>query len=350
MKAGILHNEYDIRLGDASEPEIKPNEVLIKSMYASICGTDLHIFRGEFKGRVTYPAILGHEFAGIIEDVGSEVTKFKIGDCVVIDPIIPCFSCETCLTGHINACRNLKLLGIDLAGGFGQYVTAPAYQCYKLPGNVPIEHSPMAELYGLGHHILGRGEVQPGETIVILGAGKLGLSIVDVLCHSVNPGLTVVTDLSPTRLNIALKLGADAAINLHDENPEERIMELTNGVGVDCVIEAVGHYHIIEEQDPPMQQAVRLIRNGGRIVTVGLGEQLTAVHFKTLVMKEAKIIASRVTRGEYPRALRMMEKKLLHPELLITKTIPIRDVTDAFAIMDREDSDVVKIILDVQDV
>lgn len=350
MKAGILYQDYEVHLGDSPEPEIRSNEVLVKSMYASICGTDLHIFRGEFKSRVSYPAILGHEFSGIIEDVGSEVTNLKIGDRVVIDPIIPCFSCETCLTGHINACRKLKLLGIDLDGGFGQYVAAPAYQCYKLPDNIPMECAPMIELYGVGHHILGRGEVQPGESVVILGAGKLGLSILDVLCHSVNPGLTIITDLSPARLDIALKLGADLAINLQDEDPVERTMELTRGVGVDCVIEAVGHYHTPEGQEPPLQQAVKLIRNGGRVVTVGLGEQLTPVHFKTLVIKEAKIIASRVSRGEYPRALRMMEKELLHPGLLISRTVPLRDITDAFAVMDREDPNVVKIVLNVQDV
>jgi 2-desacetyl-2-hydroxyethyl bacteriochlorophyllide A dehydrogenase len=350
MKAGVLYNDCDIRLGDVPEPPIKPNEVLVRSMYAGICGTDLHIYRGEFKGRVTYPAIQGHEFGGIIEEVGSEVTNFQVGDRVAIDPIIPCFSCPTCLTGHINACRTLKLLGIDLAGGFGQYVAAPAYQCYKLPDNVPMEYAPMVELYGLGHHILQRGEVQPGETVAILGTGKLGLSILDVLCHSANPGLTIVTDVLPVRLDTAKKLGADVAINLHDADPVERVMELTNGVGIDVVIEAVGHYHMPEGQDPPLQQAVQMIRNGGRVVTVGLGEQLTPVHFKTLVIKEAKIIASRVTCGEYPRAIRMMEKGLLHPELLITRTMPMHDVSEAFAIVDREDPDVVKIVLDVQDV
>ncbi len=350
MKAGILYDDCDIRLGDAPEPKIKPNEVLVKSMYASICGTDLHVFRGEFKGRVAYPAIQGHEFGGIVEEIGSDVTNLRVGDRVAIDPIIPCHSCETCLTGHINACRTLKLLGIDLDGGFAQYVAAPAYQCYKLPDNVPMQHASMVELYGLGHHILGRGEVQPGETIAILGTGKLGLSVLDVLCHSASPGLTVVTDLLPVRLDTARKLGADVVINLHDEDPVERVMELTDGAGVDCVIEAVGHYHVPEGQEPPLQQAVRMIRNGGRVVTMGLGEQLTAVHFKTLVIKEAKIIASRVTRGEYPRALRMMAKGLLHPELLITATMPLRAVTDAFAIMDREDPDTIKIVLDVQDV
>ncbi len=348
MKAGILYGANDIRLGDVPDPEINPNEVLVKSMFAGICGTDLHVFRGEFEGRVAYPAIQGHEFGGIIEEIGSEVTRFKVGDRVAIDPIMPCHSCETCLTGHINACRNLKLLGIDLNGGFGQYVAAPEFQCYLLPDNVPMEHAPMVELYGLGQHILQRGMVQPGETVALLGAGKLGLCVLDVLCHSASPGLAIAVDLLPIRLDTAKKLGVDEVVNLHEEDAVERVMALTNGVGVDVVIETVGHFHEVGNQEAPLAQAVKMIRNGGRIVTCGLGEQLTPVHFKTLVIKEASIIASRVTLGEYPRALRMMAKGLLHPELLITQTMPMRDVTEAFSIVDRDDPDTIKIVLDTQ--
>jgi threonine dehydrogenase-like Zn-dependent dehydrogenase len=113
------------------------------------------------------------------------------------------------------------------------------------------------------------------------------------------------------------------------------------------VIEAVGHYHRIPGQEAPLAQAVKMIRNAGRIVTAGLGEQLSAVHFKTLVIKEAQIIASRVTLGEFPHAIRLMEKGLLHPELLITDQMPLRDITTAFEKVDREDPSTLKVVLDV---
>jgi 2-desacetyl-2-hydroxyethyl bacteriochlorophyllide A dehydrogenase len=350
MKAGILYNDRDIRLGNAADPRIKPDEVLVKSLYAGICGTDVHIFRGEFHNRVHYPAIQGHEFGGIIEEVGSEVQGLKVGDRVAIDPIISCHACAACLSGHINACRTLKLLGVDLDGGYGQYVAAPASTVYLLPDNVSMAHVPMVEMYGLGHHVLRRGQVQSGETVVILGAGKLGLSILDVLCHSAGPAITLVTDLQPYRLEVAKKLGADYAINLADTDPVEQVMELTKGEGVDCVIEAVGHYHVVDGQEPPLSQAVKMIRNGGRIVTAGLGEQTTAVHFKTLVMKEAQIIASRVTLGEFNRAIRLLSKGLLHPELLITHQMPMKSVTEAFAQVDQDEPSTIKVVLDVQDV
>jgi threonine dehydrogenase-like Zn-dependent dehydrogenase len=347
MKAGILYAAKDIRLGEAPEPIIKPDEVLLESQVAGICGTDLHIYRGEFESRVSYPAIQGHEFGGVIASTGAEVDGFKPGDRVVVDPIISCHSCPACLTGHINACSTLKLLGVDLDGGFGQFVAVPASHLCALPDVLPMTHAPMVEMYALGHHILQRGQVQPGETVAILGAGKLGLSILDVLCHSVNPGITIVTDLQPFRLETALKLGVDYALDVSEIDPVEWIMEYTNGIGVDCVIEAVGHYHQVDEQDAPLAQATKMIRSGGRIVTAGLGEQHSAVHFKTLVLKEAQIIASRVTRGEFPRAIQMMSRGLLHPNLLITDVLPLRSITGAFEQVDQEDPETIKVVLEI---
>jgi threonine dehydrogenase-like Zn-dependent dehydrogenase len=237
-----------------------------------------------------------------------------------------------------------------LAGGFGQYVAAPVNRVYPLPENVPMAYAPMVEMYGLGHHILRRGQVQMGETVAILGAGKLGLSALDVLCHSANSAFTIVTDLHSHRLEIARKLGADSTLDITQGDPVEQVMELTQGVGVDCVIEAVGHYHTVEGQEAPLAQAVKMIRTGGRIVTLGLGEQLTAVHFKTLVLKEAQIIASRVTLGEFPQAIRLLDKGLLHPGLLVSHQVTMRDVAAAFEQVDREDPRTLKVVLDVQQV
>ena len=349
MKAAVLYNDHDIRLGDAPDPVIKPDEVLVASAYAGICGTDLHIFHGEFKARVKYPAIQGHEFGGIIQELGRGVDGFKPGDRVVADPIISCHACPACLTGHINACRTLKLLGVDLDGGFGQYVAVPRNRLFRLPESIPMHYAPMVEMYALGHHVHNRGGVQAGETVAILGAGKLGLSILDVLCHSAGPNLTIIADLRPFRLETARKLGADHVIDVTWEDPVARVLELTEGVGADCVIEAVGHYHEVLDREAPLAQAVKMVRNGGRIVTTGLGEQLSPVHFKTLVIKEAQIIASRVTMGEFPQAIRLMAKGLLHPELLVTSQRPLWDIAGAFADMEREDTDEIKIVLIVKD-
>jgi L-gulonate 5-dehydrogenase len=349
MKAGILYNDKEIRIGEAPDPVIGVNDVLVQSAYAGICGTDLHIYRGEFGDRVDYPAIQGHEFGGEVLEVGANVKSINVGDRVAVDPVLPCHGCIACMTGHLNACRNLKLLGIDLEGGYGQYVAAPASNVFLLPDNVSMSHVPMVEMYGLGQHILQRGRVQPGEVVVLLGAGRLGLSILDVLCHSASPSLTIVTDLQPFRLETAQKIGADYALNIADVDPVDYVMELTDGVGADCVIEAVGHYHTFEGQNPPLAQAAKIVRSGGRIVTTGLGDQETSIHFKTLVLKEADLIASRVTLGEFPRAIRMMERGILHPDLLITHQLPMGEIGQAFELVDKEQPDTIKVVMDVQD-
>ena len=348
MKAGILFGERDIRVGSVPDPEVGPGEVLIKTGYAGLCGTDLHIYRGEFKGRVQYPAVQGHEFGGIVEELGEGVQGLRRGDAVAVDPIISCHACSACLGGRINACRTLQLLGIDQRGGFAEYVAAPASHVFVLPESVPLAHVPMVEVYALGHHILSRGLVQAGETVVILGAGKLGLAVLDVLCHGASPAFAIAVDVDAFRLGIARRLGAEHALHVAEEDPVERVLELTKGEGADCVIECVGHFHAVPGRSSPLDQAVRMVKSGGRIVTAGLGDQPSSVQFKSLVLKEAQIIASRVSLGEFPRAIRLLGKGLLHPELLITDRLPMRDVARAFERLDAEDPQMIKMVLDVQ--
>jgi threonine dehydrogenase-like Zn-dependent dehydrogenase len=281
-------------------------------------------------------------------EVGKNVKGFKRGDRVTVDPILSCHQCPACLTGHLNACRKLALLGVEYNGGFGQYVAAPASHVFALPENFDMQYVSMVEMYGLACHVLGRGLVQPGESVAILGAGRLGLSVIDVLAHSGDANPIYAVDVQPFRLETAKKVGASVAIDLHHEDPVERIMELTGGLGVDCVIECVGHYHELPGRESPIAQAVKMIRSAGRVVIAGMGEQLSPVHFKTLVMKEAQIIGSRVTLGEFPRAISMMSRGVLHPNLLVTHQMPLAQVGAAFDRVDQEAPDTIKVVLDIQ--
>jgi 2-desacetyl-2-hydroxyethyl bacteriochlorophyllide A dehydrogenase len=347
MKAGVLYGDRKIEVRDVQDPTPGPGEVIVESRFGGICGTDVHIYRGEFRSRVRFPAIQGHEFGGAVVELGPNVSGWAVGDRVAVDPIIPCRACPACRRGQVNCCRSLRLLGVDDDGGFGRLVAVPQANLYRLPDDMAMEHVPLVETFALGHHVLDRGRVQPGETVAILGAGKLGLSVLDVLCHGASPASTVVCDVQPFRLEVARRIGADVTVDVTREDPVARAVEATGGAGVDCVIECVGHYHLPEGQEPPLAQAVSMIRNGGRIVTAGLGEQLTAVHFKTLVLKEAEIVASRVTLGEFARAIRMLAKRRLHPELLVTDSMPLRDITAAFEKVDREDPRTIKVVLDI---
>jgi L-gulonate 5-dehydrogenase len=350
VKAGVLYGDRDIRVGELPDPACRPDEILIESAYVGLCGTDLHIYRGEMRGRVRPPAVLGHEFGGTVVEVGTTVRGLKAGDRVAVDPIVPCQACVACLTGRPNTCASLKLLGIDLGGGLGRYVAAAASRVHVLPESVPFRYAPMVEVYGLAHHILSRGRLQPGETVALLGAGKLGLAVLDVLRHAVGPAVTLVTDVQPVRLAMAAKLGAERVLDVRTEDPVEAALALTNGVGMDCVIEAIGHFHEVPGRQAPLADAVRMVRPAGRIVTAGLGEQLSPVHFKTLVLKEAEIIASRTSLGEMSRALTLLANGILHPDLLITDEVPLGDITAAFAKLDREAAETIKLVVDVRDV
>jgi threonine dehydrogenase-like Zn-dependent dehydrogenase len=237
---------------------------------------------------------------------------------------------------------------VEFNGGFGQYVAAPASHVFALPENFDMQYVSMVEMYGLACHVLGRGLVQPGESVAILGAGRLGLSVIDVLAHSGDANPIFAVDVQPFRLETAQKVGARHTINLHEADPVERVMELTGGMGVDCVIECVGHYHELPGRESPMSQAVKMIRSAGRVVTAGMGEQLSPVHFKTLVLKEAMIIASRVTLGEFPRTISLMSRGVLHPNLLVTHQMPLAQVASAFERVDLEAPDTIKVVLDIQ--
>lgn len=349
MKAAVMYGDRDIRLGEVPDPQVGPEDVLVAPSYAGICGTDLHIFRGEFHNRVTYPAVLGHEFGGVVVETGKNVKGFRRGDRVTVDPILSCHQCPACLTGHLNACRSLKLLGVEYNGGFGQYVAAPASHVFALPDSFDMQYVSMVEMYGLACHVLGRGLVQPGESVAILGAGRLGLSVIDVLCHSGQANPVIAVDVQPFRLETARKLGAQHTVNLDaNEDAMAKVMEVTGGMGVDCVIECVGHYHEVPGRDAPIAQAVKMIRSAGRVVIAGMGEQLSPVHFKTLVLKEAQIIASRVTLGEFPRAISLMSNGVLHPELLVTHQLPLAQVGAGFERVDQDAPDTIKVVLDVQ--
>jgi 2-desacetyl-2-hydroxyethyl bacteriochlorophyllide A dehydrogenase len=347
MKAGVLYDDRRIEVREVPDPAPGPGEVIVESSFGGICGTDLHIYRGEFRSRVRFPAIQGHEFGGVVVELGPGVAGWALGDRVAVDPILPCHACPACLRGQVNCCRSLRLLGVDLNGGFGRLVAVPQANLFRLPDDMPMEHVPLVETFALGHHVLDRGRVQPGESVAIIGAGKLGLSVLDVLCHGASPASTVVSDRQPLRLDVARRLGADVTVDVTREDPVARVLEATGGMGVDCVIECVGHYQVAEGQEPPLAQAVKMIRHGGRIVTAGLGEQLTAVHFKTLVLKEAQIIASRVTLGEFARAIRLLAKRRLHPALLVTDRVPLREVAGAFDKVDRDDPGTIKVVLDI---
>ncbi len=328
------------------DPEPGPGELLLAPRYASVCGTDQHVFQGEFVGRVHYPTVLGHEFSAVVEAVGEGVEEFAPGDHVAVDPIVPCMRCVACINGRLSACRHLKLLGIDLPGGFAQRVVAQAHSCFKLPEGLSLHDAALTELFSIGIHATRRAGVEPGDVVVILGAGKLGLSILSVVRLTAADTI-VVTDRSAARLDLAKELGADIVLDVTQVDPVLELTQVTDGRGADRVIEAVGHAIPGMNGKQPMTEAVDMVRPAGRVVVLGQGPEEESVFWRSFVWKEAEIIASRVTLGEFPRTLRMLARNRLHPEKLITHEFPLERIGEAFELMLDPEGQAVKVLLSI---
>jgi len=346
MKAAILIDDKEIRFEEVPAPHPKNDQVLVRVHWASICGTDLHIYLGEFKPRVVYPRILGHEFSGMVESVGKDVSHLKEGDKVVVDPIIWCNQCPACLNGHHNACRFLKLIGVDVDGAFAEYVVADADKVFKIPEGISLRDAVLTELYSLGVHSARKAMIEPGDRVVILGAGRLGLSVLEVIKQT---GVSCVcsVDLLENRLKIAKEIGAQLTINTREKDPVEKILSLTDGLGVDRVIETVGTAVEIKNRSMPVEQAVRMARHGGRIVVMGMGSQYTPVFWKEFVEKEIQLVGSRVTLGDFPRALSLMSQGRFHPDLLISKECGLEKTGEAFRLLEEEPDRYLKFLIKV---
>ncbi len=346
MKAAVLTGKQKIQVRDVPEPAPGKGQVLVAPKYAGICGTDVHIFAGEFEQRVKYPTILGHEFAGIVEAVGEGARAICVGDKVTVDPIIPCMRCVACREGNMSGCRSLKLLGVDMDGGFAQYVVADEERVFKLPERLSVRDGAMVEILSIGVHATRRGEVDPDDFVVVLGAGRLGLSIISVLKNS-SAGTIVATDVRDSRLDVARKVGADYCINSAKKDAVKEVLALTGGVGADRVFEAVGHAARSASGWQPVGEAAEMIRPAGRVVVLGQGPEPEPVFWRPFVWKEATMTTSRVTRGEFPRTISMLEKGALNPAPLITHEVPLEYASEAFRIVNDEKEEAIKVLLKI---
>lgn len=198
------------------EPET--GEACIKVKAVGICGTDLHIFLGE-RSDVKLPRVMGHELSGVVEKVGEGVTNIKPGDCVVFDPVVSCGKCKLCRSGHENVCSDVKCFGVQMDGGFQDYIVVDAKRVYKYPDTIPFEEAALAEPFSVAANILARVEAAAGDRIVIIGAGTIGLSILQAAKGM--GAYVLISDVEEKKLQIAKNFGADAAVNSKTQNLKE---------------------------------------------------------------------------------------------------------------------------------
>ncbi len=348
MKAAVLTKYNQVEWKEVKKPACKAGEVLIQVTYASICGSDQHIHKGEFHPRTHTPMIMGHEFTGIIVEVGEEVNGFEVGEKVTPDPIIWCGECPACKIGQYPACTQLKLIGIDSDGGFAQYISLPPSMLYKVPLSVPDEHAALVELLSIGFHAKNKAGVKNNDVVAIWGSGKVGHSILQAV-RTVTDEKVYMIDMIDKRLSVGSSHYENVIpINATEEDPVERIQKETGGKGVDIAFEAVGHAHEIENVVNPVRGCVQIIRGAGTVCVLGLGSEPSPVVFREMIWKEGRIVSSRVSHGEFAETIDHLSKGTLKPEALISRTLPASHAQEGFELLDASPEDNLKILLDLR--
>jgi threonine dehydrogenase-like Zn-dependent dehydrogenase len=346
MNAAVLTEYKKVEWKSVRIPEISGNEVLIKVSYACICGSDQHVFLGEFHPRTTLPLIQGHEFAGTIVETGPEVKNFKEGDRVAVDPIIWCGHCPACKRQHYPACTSLKLVGIDLDGGFSEFMKVPEGMLYKVTDKISDKHAALVEVLSIGFHASNRAKVTAEDKVVIWGAGKVGQSILQaVRTKTRNP--VIMVDILDERLALAKKAYNDIhIINAVKTNAVESIKELTDGEGIDIAFEAVGHTKELPGVVNPVRGCIQAIRGAGTVCVLGLSSEPSPVVMKELIFKEGIIMTSRVSHGEFAETIDYMNQETLKPDALITDILHPSKTQKAFEMLEEEPQKHLKILLD----
>lgn len=325
-------------------PEITPDQVLIRVEYVGICGSDVHYFHDGRCGTFVVgeePFMLGHECAGTIVEVGSEVKNLVAGDRVCVEPGITCGKCEHCKSGEYNLCPDVKFLATPPIQGCNErYLAFPAELCYKLPDNMSTRVGALIEPLSTCMYSARLSEVTVGDTVVILGAGCIGLLIM-MCCKARGASKVIICDLENIRLEKAKELGADYTVNSREADVLAEVERLTNGRGADIVIEAAGNKVTIA-------QTPFLVRQGGLILLVGMSaEEEITYNFGQIMAKEARIKSQFRFVNTFPTAIAAVESGLIPLEKIVTHEFSFNDIQKAYETCIYDKSNVVKALVKI---
>jgi Threonine dehydrogenase and related Zn-dependent dehydrogenases len=332
-------NKMEIR--DAKMPVLKEKEVLVELEYVGICGSDVHYFHDGRCGDYVVEGdfMLGHECAGTVVALGEDVSHLKVGDKVALEPGITCGECEFCKTGRYNLCPEVEFLATPpIQGCYENYIAFPENMCFKLPDSISTKEGALVEPLSVGMHAANQGNVKLGDSVVILGAGCIGL-VTLLACKAYGATDITVVDIIPKRLEYALKLGATSVINGKDEDAVKVLLERTNGAGIDKVFETAGSAFTV-------QQTPYLVKNGGTIILVGIAAQENIeFNFAKIMAKEAKIESVFRYRNIYPQAIAAIADGMIDVSGIVTHEFDFDDIQEAFECAIHNKDDVVKAVI-----
>ena len=341
MKALVLKQYNDLVYEDFPEPTIASDEVLVQVKACGICGSDVHGIDGS-TGRRIPPIIMGHEAAGVIADVGANVSGWQRGDRVTFDISIYCGKCHFCRRGLLNLCDNRRILGVStpeyrMHGAFAEYVAIPQQVMYRLPEALSFERAAMVEAVSVAAHAIERTPVSVNDTALVVGAGVIGLLIIRLL-RIAGCGQVFAVDLEPDRLEKARELGADVCLTSGVDDVAAEVRRRTANRGADIAIEAVG-------LTPTVQMAVASLRKGGSLTLVGNLAPTVELPLQDVVIRQLTLVGSTNSTVEAEACLAMMASCLVDVDTLISAVAPLADGASWFERLHKREPGLMKVIL-----
>ena len=341
MKALVMREYKRFEYEDVPEPKIGPGDVLIQVKACGICGSDVHGMDGS-SGRRVPPVIMGHEAAGVIVEVGGAVAGWRSGDRVTFDSTVYCGDCFFCRKGLPNLCDNRRILGVSCAefrmdGAFAEYVAVPSRVLYRLPDALSFERAAMVEGTSVAFHAVNRTPIRLNDTVVVVGAGMIGLLVVQAL-RLAGCGQIVAVDLDDARLAAARDLGATATLRSDREDVPAAVANLTEGRGADLAFEVVGI-------TPTIRLAVASVRKGGSVTLVGNVSQGVDMPLQAIVTRELTLYGTAASNGEYPACLEAMSRGGVRVDPMISAVAPLAEGHSWFNRLYEREPGLMKVIL-----
>lgn len=341
MKALLLSEYNKLAITEMPTPKIGDDEVLVRVRACGICGSDVHGYDGS-TGRRIPPIVMGHEAAGMIEQVGAGVNNFRAGDRVTFDSTVSCGRCDYCKCGQVNLCDNRMVLGVSCGeyrrhGAFAEYVSVPARILYRLPDSFPFERAALIEALSVAVHAVERKVPQPTDTVLVVGCGMIGLLVIQVLrdkgCRTI-----VAVDVDKERRALAERLGAARTIDANDPDTPGGVRALTGGKGADVAFEVVG-------RAATLLTATQSLRKGGTAVLIGNLDPRVELPLQEVVTRELSLLGSCASSGEYPACIDLLACGAVDVAPLISVTAPLEEGPLWFERLHRGGERLMKVIL-----
>jgi len=340
MKALLLSQYNQLEIIDLPIPAPGSGEVLVRVAACGICGSDVHGYDGS-SGRRIPPIVMGHEAAGTIAALGGGVANLAENERVTFDSTISCGVCAYCSRGEINLCNRREVLGVSCgdyrrAGAFAEYVVVPPRIVYRLPASISFPEAALLEAVAVAVHAVSLAESAPKSTALVMGAGTIGLLCLRAL-HVEGCSRVIVADIDKSRLSLAKTFGATAVVSSESELAVE-VRQLTDGEGVDLVVEAVGRKETVAT-------SIEAVRKGGTVILIGNISPEAALPLQKVVTRQIRLQGSCASAGEYPRSIELMASGAIDVKPLITAVAPLQEGPDWFKRLHAREPGLTKVVL-----